>query len=149
MKKLILILVIMLLTIFMLAGCGGGADPAAPEKPADSAAQETPADSQEPTVADKFAELKLVKELEQKNIKLVEVYNEVAALTVKNGWDKDEQTLKDVSVVRTAIQIFNSIIEDPASAKDYDLPEMLAATDELIEELDTVFRARVSVPYAK
>lgn len=118
MKKIIPLALVLIFTVFMLAGCGGGG------------------------VTDEL------KQLEQKNIKLVEVYNEVAELAVANGWDADELTVKELHAANAAIQTFNSIIKDPASAEGADMPELLSATDDFIKELDTNIRAKVSAPFA-
>ncbi|PKM86303.1 MAG: hypothetical protein CVU87_12440 [Firmicutes bacterium HGW-Firmicutes-12] len=141
MKKLILIVLVMMLSLSMLAGCG---DSSAPEKPAATPEPTTTTDSSDSAAVD----LKLIKELEQKNIELVEVYNEVAELAVENGWDEDELTLKELGAADVVITTFNSIIEDPSSAEGADIPELLSATDELIKELDTNIRVRVSASFA-
>jgi ABC-type glycerol-3-phosphate transport system substrate-binding protein len=139
MKKLILILLVMMLSLSMLAGCG---DSSAPEKPAATPEPTSTTDS------NAAVDLKLIKELEQKNIELVEVYNELAELAVKNGWDEDELTVKELGAADVVITTFNSIIEDPSSAEGADMSELLSATDELIKELDTNIRKRVSAPFA-
>ena len=93
-------------------------------------------------------ELRQIKELEGKNIKLVEVYNQVANLAVKNGWEADALTLKELNAADAVIKTFNSIITKPSSAHGADLGEMLSAADELITELDTNIRRKVSEPFA-
>lgn len=116
-------------------------------------AAEKPAASQEPatTTASKDAtvmeELRQIKELEGKNIKLVEVYNQVANLAVKNGWEADALTLKELNAADEVIKTFNAIITKPSSAHGADLGEMLSAADELITELDTNIRRKVSEPF--
>ncbi len=147
MKRIIPLLLVLILTTGMLAGCGGETTPtAAPEKPAESQETTKPADSKDASVME---ELRKLKELEGKNIKLVEVYNEVATLAIKNGWDKDELTLKELNAVNATLQTFNSMIKDPSSAHGADLDEILSAADELTTELNTNIRKRVSVPFAK
>ena len=143
MKKLVSLMLVLMLTVPMLAGCGGETAPPAastPEKPAASQATDSK------PVTD---ELKLLKELEQKNIKLVEIYNQVAELAIKNGWEADELTLKELNAANALITTFNSMIKDPASAKGADMPEILSATDDLIKELDTNIRTKVSTKYVK
>jgi len=145
MKRIIPLLFILIFTAGILTGCGGETT-SAPEKPADSQEATKPADSKDATVME---ELRKLKELEGKNIKLVEVYNEVATLAMKNGWDKDELTLKELNAVNATSQTFNSMLKDPSSAHGADLDAILIETDNLIKELNTNIRQRVSVPFAK
>ncbi|HBV88374.1 MAG TPA: hypothetical protein DEF42_17420 [Desulfosporosinus sp.] len=148
-KKIIPLLLILIITAGMLTGCSGETETTtspAPEKPATSQETTNPADSKDATVME---ELRKLKELEGKNIKLVEVYNEVVTLAMKNGWDKDELTLKELNAVNATSQTFNSMIKDPSSAHGVDLDAILSATDDLATELDTNIRQRVSVPFAK
>lgn len=149
MKRIITLLLVLILTAGMLTGCGGettSTTPSAPEKPAASQEATKPADSKDATVME---ELRKLKELEGKNIKLVEVYNEVASLAVRNGWDKDELTLQELNAVSATIQTFNSMLKEPSSAHGADLDAILMETDNLITELNTNIRKRVSVQYAK
>jgi len=148
MKKIIPLLIILFVAASILTGCGGdtaSSTPAAPEEPAASQEQVKPAESKDPSVMD---DLKKLKELEGKNIKLVEVYNEVATLAIKNGWEKDEMTLKELNAVNATSQAFNEMIKYPSSAQGADLGAILIETDNLITELDTNIRQRVSVPFA-
>lgn len=143
MKRIIPLLLVLIFTVGMLTGCGGETTSTAP-----SASQETakPADSKDATVME---ELRKLKELEGKNIKLVAVYNEVATLAIKNGWDKDELTLKELNAVNATSQTFNSMLKEPSSAHGADLDAILIETDNLIKELNTNMRQRVSVTFAK
>ena len=118
----------------------------AADKPADSQEPATTTDSKDASVME---ELRQIKELEGKNIKLVEVYNQVANLAVKNGWEADALTLKELNAADAVIKTFNSIITKPSSAHDANLSEMLSASNELITELDTNIRQKVSKPFAR
>ncbi|SHH96594.1 hypothetical protein [Desulfosporosinus lacus] len=89
----------------------------------------------------------MLKELEGKNTKLLEVYNEVVTLAIKNGWDKDELTLTELNAVNATSQTFNSMIKELSSAHGADLDAILTETDNLIAELNTNMRQRVSVPF--
>ena len=146
MKKIIPLLLVLIFTAGMLTGCGGETTSSAPENPAVSKETAKPADSKDATVME---ELRKLKELEGKNIKLVEVYNEVVTLAIKNGWDKHELTLKELNAVNATSQTFNSMLKDPSSAHGADLDAILIETDNLIKELNTNIRQRVSVPFAK
>jgi predicted ATP-grasp superfamily ATP-dependent carboligase len=75
------------------------------------------------------------------------VYNEVAVLINQNGWIEDEITAKDVTAASAWIELCNSIIKDSVNVKADELQDVLTATDEMIKELDTNVRARVSVPF--
>jgi len=146
MKKIISLMLVLMLTACVFVGCGDSAastESSASETAVDS--QATATDSADATVMD---ELKQIKELETKNIELVKVYNEVAALAVENGWEADEVTLKELNASDAIIKTFNDIIKEPSTANGADLAEMLSAADELITELDTNTRQRVSEPFA-
>lgn len=117
----------------------------AAEKPA---ASQEPATTTDPKSATVMEELRQIKVLEGRNIKLVEVYNEVVALAVKNSWDADELTLKELNAADAVIKIYNEILTKPSSAHGADLLEMLRVADELTTELDTNMRQRVSEPLA-
>jgi predicted small lipoprotein YifL len=148
MKKLLSLMLVLMLTVSMLAGCGGeteSSDSSAPEKPVASEKPTTTTDSKDATVME---ELRLIRDLQKKNETVVKVYNEVANLAVKNGWEADQLTLRELNEANAVIKIFNSIIESPSSAHGSDLPEMLSVADDLIKELDTNLRQRVSVPFA-
>lgn len=148
MKKIIPLLLVLIITAGMLTGCGGETTltaPSAPEKPATSQEATKPAEFKDATVME---ELRKLKELEGKNIKLVEVYNEIANLTIKNGWNADELTVKELNAADAVIKTFNSMITDTSSAHGADLDEILSAADDLTTELDTNIRQRVSEPFA-
>ena len=146
MKRIIPLLLVLIFTAGMLTGCGGETTSPAPEKPAASQEATKPADSKDATVME---ELRKLKELEGKNKKLVEVYNEVTTLAIKNGWNADELTLKELNGANAVCQTFNSMIKEPSSAHGADLDGVLVETDNLIKELNTNLRQRVSVPFAK
>ncbi len=63
-------------------------------EPMPSQAPSTSEASKDPTVMEEHRKLK---ELEGKNEVLVAVYNEVAALAVKNGWEADEATVTELN----------------------------------------------------
>lgn len=140
MKKMFVLALILVFTVCMLTGCGGDSTAAPSNEP--SATQETT------TTTDSTDATAQLKELEQKNIQLVEVYNEVAALAVQNGWDKDAATVTDFNAADAIIQEFNLMIKDPSSAEGADMTELLSIADEMTTELDTNIRAKVSVPIA-
>jgi outer membrane lipopolysaccharide assembly protein LptE/RlpB len=106
--------------------------------------------SQEVTSNDEseLANLSKLKELEGKNIILVDLYNEIATLAIENGWEADELTTAELGAVNTFIQLFNSVITDPTNITDADLDELLLSADTSITELDTNIRGRVSVPFS-
>jgi len=150
MKKIIIIVVVVILAISLLARCGGETatpdSPAAPVSQTPDASQTptNPADSKEASVME---ELRQIKELEQKNIKLVAVYNEIANLAVKNGWEADELTVKELNAADTIIKTFNATIEKPSSAHGADFKKLLSVADDITAELDTNIRKRVSEPF--
>jgi hypothetical protein len=131
----------------------GGGETATPDSP-DSPAAQMPDTSQTPTNptdskdASVIEELRQIKELEGKNIKLVAVYNEVANLAVKNGWEADALTVKELNAADTIIKTFNATIEKPSSAHGADFKELLSLADDITVELDTNIRQRVSSPFA-
>lgn len=153
MKKIVTMALILTLTVSMLTGCGGGnSSPAPADKPAATpAATDKPAAAQAPAPAadSKGATAEQLKQLQQKNIKLAAVYNEVAPLAVKNGWDADPSIVKVLNAVEATIQTYNGMIKDPTLAtKSADMPDELSAADELIKILDTDVRANVSKPFS-
>jgi hypothetical protein len=137
MKKLIPIMLVLVLTLSLLAGCGG-----------ETPSPEAQSSSQKPTTTAYTKDSPEIKELEKKNIDLVKIYNEVTKLAIDNGWQADELTVKELNAVNTASQTFSAIIKDPPSANGADLPGMLKSVDELITELRDNTKQKVSVAYA-
>jgi len=137
-SKLLLLILALMLTVSMLAGCGGT-----------TAEPTTTPDVEEATVEDVPVsdETKLLGEIQKKNVELTKVYNEVTDLAITNGWEADELAVAELNGASAIIMTFTAMHEDPTSAEGADLPELLAAAGDLITELDTNFRQKVSVPY--
>lgn len=146
-KKIIAIVLIFMMSVCILIACSK--EVASP----DSSQASTPATSQAPTPDDNskdptvMEELRKIKELEEKNIDLVAVYNEIASLAVENGWEADEETLKFINDADAVIKTFNRVITSPSSAHGADLDEMVSLAEDLTTELDTNIRERVSMPF--
>lgn len=141
MRKIsVLVLIIAMMCICMLSGCGEAID--TNDSPQDATNQEVISDDDSV-----MNELAKIKELEGKNIILVDVYNEIATLAIENGWDADELTVTELDTVNETLKYFNEIITDPVSAHGTDFDELLRAADELTAELDTNMRERVSVAW--
>lgn len=134
MKKILILTLALMLLLSLMAGCGG--DSTSP-----AASQAAPNKN--------TVDLKLIKELEGKNIKLVKVYNEVVELAIKNGWEADALTVQELNAANLISDTYNSIIKDPQSAEGADMQEVLRIADDLIKELDSTIRKRVSVKYSK
>ncbi|WP_461205863.1 hypothetical protein [Clostridium sp. DL1XJH146] len=153
MKKFtVLILIVSIMCIFILTACGGETDTNntqqannnQEETTTEEANQEAASNDDDDSVLEN---LRKVKELEGKNLILVDVYNEVANMAIENGWDSDELTVKELNASDTIIQLFNSVITDPKNVTSEELDDLLLTADEITSELDTNTRAKVSVPY--
>lgn len=141
MKKTIVFIFALVLAVSMFAGCSGEA------ASTDATSSEASTESGFDTTYTK--ESPEIIELESKNIELVATYNEVANLAVTNGWDADATTLAELNAAKAIIDTFNEIITDPTSADGSNLPDMILAGDELIIELSTNIKDRVSVAFAE